>query len=379
MPGAFSPGWRLRVASATYHYPDDRILDSKNGILNMDKITEAQKETKRLASDPISLVASGGLCNPLTPIYDLPSVESAARPVRDALVNFNATRGGVIVGADPILTDYTNAVGIIDADEDLGGTITKNCLRIECPVFTEVEVASIYRCIEAGNLTARAYPELMTRIDTLVRANHAREADGYLLDLIKAGSTAVTDPNTTTTAGSIWKLIEFVHVAAAAMRSRHRMAPGTTLRALFPEWILDELVVDSGRNGNDSNRFKTRDELAGILARAGIAISYYLDTSLTGGQVFAAQTAGNLLGFPATVEWALYPEGSWLHLDAGSLDLGVVRDSVLNMTNDFQIFAETWESAAFVGVESQWHTATLAPNGTFSAPKDYSGARTSNG
>ena len=43
-------------------------------------------------------------------------------------------------------------------------------------------------------------------------------------------------------------------------------------------------------------------------------------------------------------------------------------------TNDFQIFAEEWANVAYIGVESQWHTATIAPNGTNSAPKDFSAA-----
>lgn len=39
------------------------------------------------------LVASGGLCAPFTPIYELPSFPLNARPVRDALPSFSAKRG----------------------------------------------------------------------------------------------------------------------------------------------------------------------------------------------------------------------------------------------------------------------------------------------
>jgi len=72
------------------------------------------------------------------------------------------------------------------------------------------------------------------------------------------------------------------------------------------------------------------------------------------------------------VQWALFPEGNWYFLDSGGLDLGIVRDSTLNSTNDYQYFYETWEQAFFNGVESQWHTATLNPSGTFSLGKDFS-------
>jgi hypothetical protein len=41
-----------------------------------------------------------------------------------------------------------------------------------------------------------------------------------------------------------------------------------------------------------------------------------------------------------------------LFLDGGTLDLGLVRDSTLNSTNDYKIFLETFEGVAKVGVES---------------------------
>lgn len=36
--------------------------------------------------------------------------------------------------------------------------------------------------------------------------------------------------------------------------------------------------------------------------------------------------------------------GTWIHLDGGTLDLGVVRDSVVNSKCDYPIFVETFES-----------------------------------
>lgn len=44
------------------------------------------------------------------------------------------------------------------------------------------------------------------------------------------------------------------------------------------------------------------------------------------------------------VVWYLFPEGTFSRADAGTLDLGVVRDSTLNSTNDYRYFAESWEA-----------------------------------
>jgi hypothetical protein len=44
--------------------------------------------------------------------------------------------------------------------------------------------------------------------------------------------------------------------------------------------------------------------------------------------------------------WYLFPEGAIQFLDAGRLDLGVVRDSTLDATNDYETFVETFEGIA---------------------------------
>jgi hypothetical protein len=353
------PGQRVIVASATYDYPEERILDQRAGDLNMEKVQKVVGHT--------ALVAAGGLCAPLTPIYELPGVETSVRPVRDALASFQAVRGGVTVGATPILGDYDDAIGVVTAaNNEAGGTFAaKSCMRIECPEFTSIEVDAIYHCIEADNLAARAYPELMARIDELVRAGQARLADSKLLTAMSAGSTDVIGPTVAT--GALYTFLGDVYKAAAGMRSRHRMPVDATLRAIFPAWLIDLLALDIARGAFD--RFKTRDEIVSILQRAGINASFTLDGSSTAtdGQIFAAQSAGALTPFPDTVEWFLYPEGSWLHLDAGVLELGIVRDSTLNSTNDFQIFGETWENVAFVGVESLVITSDVCPTGAVAA------------
>jgi hypothetical protein len=40
-------------------------------------------------------------------------------------------------------------------------------------------------------------------------------------------------------------------------------------------------------------------------------------------------------------EWAIMPSGG-VYIDGGTLDLGVVRDSTLISTNDFQVFGENF-------------------------------------
>src|SRR5690606_37070581 len=103
-----------------------------------------------------------------------------------------------------------------------------------------------------------------------------------------------------------------------------------------------------------------------------IAVTGALDGET--GQVFGNQSAGALLDFPENVIWYLFAEGTFLFLDGGTLDLGLVRDSTLNGTNDYKIFLETFEGVAKVGIESLRITTQLAIAGASAAAHDNIGA-----
>jgi hypothetical protein len=116
-------------------------------------------------------------------------------------------------------------------------------------------------------------------------------------------------------------------------------------------------------------RFDTdQAKVIALLRSFNIEPTFYIDGANGRSQVFGTQSNGALLAFPPTVVWYLFPEGSFLYLDGGTLELGIVRDSVLNKTNDFQIFGETFESVAYVGVESLAVVSTVCDNGAVSNP-----------
>jgi hypothetical protein len=305
------------------------------------------------AEGDTSLVASGGLCAPVTPYYQLQMVSITDRPVRGALPSFNADRGGIRYGAPPTLGSVVGgaAVGGITAAQDAfpGSSAQKTCLTLPCPPFSEVDVTAIFHCVQTGNLGARTYPERIAHYNNLVLAAQARFAESLLLTAIDSASTQVTAGNLGL--GASATLFSQWLAAANAMRNRHRMDPDAVLRLFVPEWVTDLITSDVIRG--QFQRFDTSEaDITALLRSFYIEPTYYIDGANGRAQVFGTQGAGALLPFPATIVSYLFPEGSFLHLDAGTLELGLVRDSVLNKTNDFQIFGETFENVAFVGVES---------------------------
>jgi hypothetical protein len=106
------------------------------------------------------------------------------------------------------------------------------------------------------------------------------------------------------------------------------------------------------------------------IAGVGVNVTWYKDSGtakgqyMTGANSRTAQAAGAALTFPDTAFWYLAHEGAFLYLDGGELDLGVVRDSVLNARNDYQIFSETFEGIAYKGIASWEFGSTIDATGS---------------
>jgi hypothetical protein len=358
MPG----GIKTVLASADWGelYPKGRRL----GFESMEPFDIQQRIRETTA--PEVLVASGGLCAPVTPYYELAMLSVGARPVRDALASFNAVRGGLQFARPALITDVAAGVGIKTAANDaLGGTFaTKNSLAVACPNFSTVNLEMIYRILKFGNLNARAFPELIAQWLDLSIAYHARVADSALLDYIHSTATQTTQAKVYGTASTI---IDTVLYAVAGVKSRNRMNPDMRFRCLAPAWLREAIAADVVNT--QFQRFDVKaDNVDALLGSYGVDVTWYLDTETGGSQVFGAQSAGALLDFPSTAKLYVFHEGAYLFLDGGTLDLGIVRDSVLNATNDFQIFAETFEAAAYVGIDALEIVATICNDGTVANP-----------
>lgn len=353
-------------------YPEDRRLHPGSEAQNMERIRDAVGQAPKGLETAEAITASGGLCAPVEIRYDLPVFAQADRPVRDSLTNFNAVRGGVRFAPPPALSSITTAIGRITAAADAAGGsgAQKGCQVISCPSFSEVDVAAIYHCLQFGNMGSRAFPELVANATELTLAAWARVAETALLDAMKAAATKATvalTPSNTAALGANAILLPALLRAAVAIRSRQRMDPEAILDVWLPAWSLDLLTSDIIRSAFD--RFSQNDaDIVRTIESFGLRVNFYWDGTTGGNQVYGAQTnAAPLLEFPTTVEFVMAPAGSFLFLDGGTLDLGLVRDSVLNKTNDYQIFGESWENLAFIGIEALHVTASVCDTGAVAA------------
>ncbi len=362
-------GPKTKVAKATFEFPEERTL---NGSDDYEKIRAVLPETTQFAGKSgghggQALVASGGLCAPLTPIYSMPNFATEAEPVWDALPVFQAARGGVNVPTATYIADITTAISSIsEANDALGSTFaTKSCQDLDCPDYTETAVNIFAHCREYGNLNARAWPEKIAHENALTMAALARVSEGFMLDRIKALSVNVT--NGAETLGALIYLVDAIVKTAFGIRGRLRMPREARFRALIPSWVPDMLVLDNIQTQFD--RFRSKEELVAYLRSVGVDPVFYLDTPSTGTTQLpdSAQTAAAIDGLPDVVQWAIYPEGAFIGIDMGVLELGIVRDHVLNATNDFQVFGERFRNLARLAPAQAcyWVTSDVCPTGQF--------------
>lgn len=189
-----------------------------------------------------------------------------------------------------------------------------------------------------------------------------------MLNRIKALSINVTQAAVGAQMNVYGSLVHAITKASAGIRYRLRMPKGSQFRVLLPAWILDMLVADVSLAQFD--RFQAQAAMSAHLQSIGVNAAYYMD-DVTGGtsQGFAAEGAGALDDFPDDAQYALYPEGQFIGIDSGVLELGIVRDSVLNSTNDFQVFGERFRNLAMLGPAqgALWITQDVCPNGVFPA------------
>jgi hypothetical protein len=351
------------VASFATQYPEERTLttDPESNWVKINAVTS-----------PEALVASGGHVAPFETKYDIFGLGTTVRPVRDALPRFQADRGGIRFVTPPVLSDYANAVGVWTAANDSAVTpdpAAKTSLTVTSAAENSVATDAVTLQLQFGNLMTRAYPELIARHNELGLIQHAREAEQYLLSKVAAGSTAVT---TTSLIGFGRDFLVQVGRAAAAYRSRHRMEADAPIRVIAPSWVRDAMQADLALSmPGDGSLAVSASEIDGYLAARNIVASYSLDQN-----VFGSQGVSALVEFADSFTWYLFAEGTFLFLDGGTLDLGIIRDSSLVGTNDYKMFVETFEGVAKVGVEGLVITSTISVNGVAAALRDTTGGAT---
>lgn len=288
-----------------------------------------------------SLTAAGGWCAPSETVYDLCELESTDGLV--SLPEINVRRGGVRFTQGPDWVDIFNNTGFCfteadDIDGNYDGAASPPSAKptdiVPCPDFTDVRLEVCGVTIQAGNLMNRAYPELVRRyVSGAITAHFHRVATNVIADLV-AQSTAVTVTAVGTSGTS--NLLSAIELQAEDIKYRYRMARGTVLEVILPFWARGVIRADlSRRQSADVNSaLSVSDaEIDAWFRLRGINAQFVYNYQNLGG---AAATV-----FPATVNFLIYPAGTFVRGSSDLITIEMLRDSTLNENNNFTaIFTE---------------------------------------
>lgn len=356
------PVIRIGDENAESVYGADRFL-SRDPVLNEQRIADVTSLS--------AITAAGGICVPSPIDYSQPVLSGTnARPARDSLARFGADRGGVTTLGVPVIEDVMGATGVwTDATDQNPGNSTKPCLELTCPDDATTVVDAITQCFKVSNFRSRFFGEQVQAWMSLADTWTARYAERRMLTTIGAGSTQVTAQELLGTTRNVLAVLDR---AVAVFKNRHRLADEFPFRWLAPRWLRDQIRTDLARQlpvGSVDETLAVADAMIEQFFTARrLNVTWLLEGET--GQDWGVQGDGPLAGWPDSVVTYLFPEGTWLHLDGGTLDLGMVRDATLVQQNRYLVFGEFFEDVHFHGVESWRISMDVCPDGSVSGTVD---------
>jgi len=360
----------VRLASLNKGFEDGKMMGSdaaRNGSI----LDAAGREAT-------ALVASGAICTQLETNYEQITLGAPLdAPLASALPTVGASKGGLrfrpyskanIIAALEGIGHITYGPGAGACPSGMGpGSIStmpigggstggtdgeladdnlKPCVELTCPPEDECYVEAFSQCLKVDNLQYRVDPGLVAEFQRDLAQAYTAVKEAWILAYLQGNATDMPVTGLNGTPGVLYAIEQ----AAASYRSAHFMASNATIQAFIERGELDHLKLDVAMAcGLGLDPFAvmsmTEADLAAELRKRNIEPVFYTDPAKLGGSIEAPAAPDG------TVDVIMGAPGAVVMLDGGTLDLGIVRDSQLNGTNDLQIFQEEWLGLCNRGIE----------------------------
>lgn len=354
----------------TIRKPRGLVVDDRTSPATMEAMIRklVNEETKE------SLVAGGGWCAPSENLYGFFNATCT-----DGLIDLptiGVSRGGIRFPTSPSLANVytgtfdntTNPWLWTETDDILTvtGSTNKPCVRVPCPDFNEVRLECYGICLTAGNLTDDAYPEATANYLRLLLAAHEHAMNARIIAAMQAlSSVAITAADLNVADIPVTnQVLGAIGLASMDYRALYGMCDTDILEVVLPLWLREMIRSDLAWRFGVDKIAVTNQEIDNFFRVRRVAPQWVGDWQVRGvgqpGNVTAQTT------WPDTVNFMLYAAGTFIRGDGLTLDLGVVRDSVLNAENDHTAaWSEECHLVARVGYESRLYTAAISVRGWY--------------
>lgn len=329
-------------------YPVASLMRQHAYNLDMNSTPAELNAVLTAATDPAILTAAGGWCAPSEISYDFYNIVCEDGMLDLPTVGIN--RGGIRFPTSPSFADVISSGALFHWTETqdiaaVTGTAqsgTKTCGRVPCPGFNEERLACDGICLTVGNLTEDAYPEVIANYTRLLFAAHAHKVNRLRIQQLQAFADSVSVTGTFGAAGEglVAPVVNALALNAQDYRSRFAMCRDAVLEVLAPKWLRSAMRSDlRRRTGAPTDQLAMSDaRLMELFDAENIRIQWVSDYQerTTGYPGFYVNSSTPILtAWPSTVEFLMWAPGTVVLGQGMRLDLGIIRDSVLNQTNDY--------------------------------------------
>jgi hypothetical protein len=318
----------------------------------------------------MSLTAAVGWCAPSETIYELCELETLDG-ILD-IAEIQASRGGFFIpeNGGPNFSVIFDSIGddgdVILTEYDVENGADKVCVEIPCPDFVEVRLDVAYVCITGSLLQRRGYPEAVTRFSRGAMTALAHKVNESVIARIVAGSGApVVIAQDASGDDAVSALLSAVELAIEDMKYRNRMLRQATIEVVLPAWVIAPMrAALSRRTGVAEYNVSDADILAAFTTRHAVPRFVYdwqdAYSGLSGGP--GAQTP--ITAFPTTVQFLVYPAGTWVKPVQDVVSLDTVYDNALLTQNQYTaLFAEDGFNVMKMCADSRLYQVTLDVSG----------------
>jgi hypothetical protein len=332
------PGLLKRTSNAQQHGVARLKRPTGEFALEKGMDIEQQFETIMAAAKESSipggkgLVAAGGWCAPSEQIWGFCELETTEGLL--SVPEVVAKRGGISFTRGPQFGDLfaDPDFGFIQTEAQAIAGTEKPFYAVECPPWEEVRLDAIGFGITAPILTNAAYPELVRRVLNLAGVGHARRLNASTIARIAALITNTVNwaeiggTNGSATSDAL-DAAEFV---TNRIRQQFSMSPSATVEGIAPWWMRSVFRGDLSRRLGVEMLAVSDADIDRFFAVRGVAFQYVYDY-----QMLTSASTGTWTRYPTSVEFMLYPAGSYVRLTNDVINLDAVYDHDLLSGNEY--------------------------------------------
>lgn len=346
-----------QVISYRHPYPKELIVTDSSSAPEGTTVSLTASNQRRLPQG--DLIASGGWCAPSETIYEL--TDTACPDLLWDAPEIQLARGGLRY-YKPLSLDVAAMTWVHTEADDISGA-EKPCFRIPCPDPVEVRCDAVGVCLEAGILTQRHFPELVSWYLRHAMIAHEIRIKQVLFQQALNTATQVTlEP----TFGALSAVFAAVALQAADMIERHSLCESTALEVVFPYWsrqlFLADLARQNGVNICDLDPGCIQD----TFRKLGVRVQFARGLNPAVPDEIGGPAPATV--FPGEIKFLIYPSGGLVIGRGEEVNLGVIHDSTKFRHNDYTaLFAEECVALVDRSIDTRLVTVPVCPDGATGA------------